>query len=69
MGALEGAAITVLSKGVQFPAGADPFGVDPATAGAFPVGTTLLTAGNCGTTAGPNPFPGNFQCNRRALMA
>jgi len=69
MGALEGAAITVLSKGVQFPAGSDPFGVDPTTPGLFPTGTTLLTAGNCGanTTTAHNPFPGNFQCNPSSI--
>jgi len=68
MGALEGAAITVLSKGLQFPAGADPFGVDPATAGAFPAGTTLLQnrPQDCGSgdgTTNPNLFPSSFQCN------
>jgi hypothetical protein len=69
MGALEGAAITVLSKGVQFPAGTDPFGVAAATAGAFPAGTTLLTRGNCGanTTTAHNPFPSNFQCNPSSI--
>jgi len=39
MGATEGAAITVLSKGLQFPAGSDPFGVNP-TAPACSAGTT-----------------------------
>jgi len=69
MGALEGAAITVLSKGLQFPAGTDPFGVDPATAGAFPAGTTLLNASSCGanTSTAHNPFPGNFQCNPSSI--
>jgi len=57
MGALEGAAITVLSKGVQFPAGSNPFAADT-----YPVGTTLLTAGNC-LVGGVNPYPSNFQCN------
>jgi len=69
MGALEGAAITVLSKGVIFPAGTDPFGTGPATAGAFPTGTLLLTnsaASNGGrgcNNTGANPFPSNFYCN------
>ena len=42
MGALEGAGITVLAKGVVFPAGSDPFGGGGGEA-AFPAGTTLLT--------------------------
>src|SRR6266478_1198466 len=69
MGALEGGAITVLSKGVQFPAGSDPFGVNPTAPGLFPTGTTLLTASNCGanTTTAHNPFPGNFQCNPSSI--
>jgi len=54
MGAYEGAGITVLSKGVNFPS--DPFAAD-----IFPAGTTLLTSANC--TASPNPFPSSFQCN------
>jgi hypothetical protein len=73
MGALEGAGITVLSKGVKFPAGSSPFGADT-----FPVGTTLLTGNlsNTGTltvgdnnalcksgTGGKNLFPSNFVCN------
>jgi hypothetical protein len=60
MGALEGAGITVLSKGVNFPS--NPW----VTAGAtFPTGTTLLTTASCGTntTTAKNPFPSNFQCN------
>jgi hypothetical protein len=65
MGALEGAAITVLGKGVVFPAGSDPFAADT-----FPVGTRLLdgttnSTRGCGanTATAHNPFPGNFQCN------
>ncbi len=54
MGAYEGAGITVLSKGVNFPS-------DPFVADIFPAGTTLLTSANC--TASPNPFPSSFQCN------
>src|SRR6266513_1821200 len=60
MGALEGAAITVLAKGVDFHGG-DPW--DPTLLAGFPTGTTLLTAGTCGTAAGPNPFPSSFWCN------
>jgi len=60
MGAYEGAAITVLSKGVDFHGG-DPYASDT-----FPTGTTLLTASNCGGT-GTNPFPSNFQCNPSSI--
>jgi hypothetical protein len=59
MGALEGAGITVLSKGVSFPAGSNPFAADT-----FPTGTRLLTAQDCTTgTGGTNAYPSNFQCN------
>jgi hypothetical protein len=68
MGALEGAGITVLSKGVRFPS--NPF--DPALFAGFPVGTTLLTnsSQDCGSGSGtgnPNPFPSNFQCNPSSI--
>jgi hypothetical protein len=65
MGALEGAAITVLSKGVLIPANAtDIFGANAATAGSFPAGTRLLTIRDCTSgTGGANPFPSNFSCN------
>ena len=63
MGALEGAAITVLSKGVNFPS--NPFAADT-----FPVGTALLTnsttgPNGCGanTASAVNPFPSSFWCN------
>ena len=46
MGALEGAGVTVLSKGVRFPSGQDPFGNGAAAAGTFPTGSTLLTSPN-----------------------
>jgi hypothetical protein len=69
MGALEGAAITVLSKGVNFPT--DPWA--PA-AGAFPVGTPLLTSTTnantgCGanTANAKNQFPSNFLCNPSSI--
>jgi hypothetical protein len=59
MGALEGAAITVLSKGVKFPSGSNPFGADT-----FPTGTTLLSSADCTTGSGhTNPYPSNFWCN------
>jgi hypothetical protein len=63
MGALEGAAITVLSKGVDFH-GQNPF--DSTLLAGFPAGTTLLTAANCGGT-GANPFPSSFQCNPSSI--
>ena len=64
MGAYEGAGITVLGKGVKFPAGQDPFAADT-----FPTGTALLTSNDCGpNTAGArNPFPGNFLCNPSSI--
>ncbi|HSS24427.1 MAG TPA: hypothetical protein VLL82_08490 [Mycobacterium sp.] len=78
MGALEGAAITVLAKGVLIPANAtDIFGATSATAGAYPAGTVLVTGGGnatrgCGNdqpTSGftPNPFPSNFYCNPSSI--
>jgi hypothetical protein len=67
MGALEGAAITVLSKGVTFPS--NPFASD-----IFPVGTQLLTNGsNPNRGCGPNNanahnrFPSNFWCNPSSI--
>jgi len=64
MGALEGAGITVLSKGVRFPSGSQPFGADT-----FPTGTTLLTANSCGPNGvgSNNPFPSNFWCNPSSI--
>jgi len=51
MGALEGAAITVLSKGVNFPS--DPFAP---VGGTFPTGTLLLTnSTNAGDPNGCGP--------------
>jgi hypothetical protein len=64
MGAYEGAAITVVAKGVRFPRGSQPFGADT-----FPTGTTLLTANSCTTsrTNQTNPFPSNFWCNPSSI--
>jgi len=69
MGAYEGAAITVLGKGVVFPSGTDPYGADT-----FPVGTLLLNGTNnntrgCGanSTNARNPFPSNFLCNPSSI--
>jgi hypothetical protein len=71
MGALEGAAITVLSRGVDFH-GADQWS-DGTEAGGFPPQTTLLTNSNqnCGSGSGnggsANPFPSNFWCNPSSI--
>jgi hypothetical protein len=65
MGALEGAGITVLSKGVDFH-GQSPW-TPTLEGGSFPDGTTLLTSGTCGPSAGPNPFPSSFQCNPSSI--
>jgi hypothetical protein len=64
MGAYEGAAITIVAKGVN-PGPGDYFGVS--NEATFPTGTTNLTAASCGTTAGPNPYPSNFQCNPSSI--
>ncbi len=69
MGALEGAAITVLGKGVNFPS--SPW--DTTLAAGFPTGTTLLTNSNqnCGSGSGTggsaNPFPSSFWCNPSSI--
>ena len=68
MGALEGAAITVLGKGVNFPS--SPW--DTTLAAGFPTGTTLLTTGpqSCGSgdgTTNPNRFPSSFWCNPSSI--
>jgi Bacterial Ig domain len=64
MGALEGAGITVLSKGVQFPAGStNVFGAGAATAGTMPTGTLLLTQTDCASAA----HPSNFLCNPSSI--
>ena len=72
LGAYEGAGITVLSKGVNIPAGAaNVFG--NGSEAEFPTGSTLLTAANCGRgTSGQrgfvaNPYPSNFQCNPSSI--
>ena len=83
MGALEGAGITVLSKGVNFPAGSGGIAGAGAAEGAFATGTTLLTgpvtaAGGYSTgdsnalchsssSNTTNPFPSNFQCNPSSI--
>ena len=69
MGAYEGAGVTVLAKGVKLPPGAtNIFG--SGSESAFPAGTTLLTASDCGgirTNTPANKFPSNFQCNPSAI--
>jgi hypothetical protein len=72
LGAYEGAAITVLGKGVKFPAGTgilDAFGATTGTPGAsFPTNTTLLSSADCGGSASPaNPYPTNFYCNPSSI--
>jgi hypothetical protein len=64
MGAYEGAGITVLSKGVKFPQGSNPFASD-----VFPTGTLLLTSNDCGGTRNTpaNPYPSNFLCNPSSI--
>ena len=72
LGAYEGAAITVLGKGVKFPAGTqvlDAYGATTNTPGAaFPTNTTLLSAADCGGSNSPaNPYPTNFYCNPSSI--
>ncbi len=75
MGALEGAGITVLSKGLLFPPGSDPFQTGPSAVegGTFPTGTSLLTSstgsngGRGCNNSGTNPFPSNFYCNPSSI--
>ena len=65
MGAYEGAAITVVGKGVN-PGPGDYFGV--ANEATYPTGSTNLTAANCATgSGGTNPYSGNFQCNPSSI--
>src|SRR5207302_3761055 len=66
----EGAGITVLAKGMLFPAGSDPFGTGPSAAetGILPTGTRLLSDADCASgTGGANPFPSNFYCNPSSI--
>jgi hypothetical protein len=81
MGALEGAGITVLGKGVDF--NSPPYVSVAGELGGFPTGTTLLTGpvsvNGTATTgdANPlchtsksepaNPFPSNFMCNPSSI--
>ena len=69
MGALEGAGITVLAKGVYFPS--NPF--DSTLLAGFPTGTILFTADNTSTplpnghTPCDGTYPSNFQCNPSSI--
>ena len=73
MGAYEGAAITVVAKGVRYPAGVEVFGAGPDTAAGsniahesqMPVGTNLLTgsAQDCDAGNGGTGYSSNFLCN------
>jgi hypothetical protein len=71
MGALEGAAVTVLGKGVNFTS--SPY--DPTLLMGFPTGTQLLqntmtnpTGATCLDATGlVNPFPSNFSCNPSSI--
>jgi hypothetical protein len=66
MGAYEGAGITVLGRGVAYPAGVEVFGAGTDTAananvaheGEMPLGTRLLTGKGTDCTL----YPSNFQC-------
>jgi hypothetical protein len=64
MGAYEGAAITVVGKGVN-PGPGDYFGV--ANEATYPTGSTNLTAANCTGKGGTNPYSSNFQCNPSSI--
>jgi hypothetical protein len=70
LGAYEGAAITVVAKGVKFPRGTainDAFGAT--TGAAFPDNTVLLTASDCGgsNANSANPYPTNYFCNPSSI--
>jgi len=66
MGAYEGAAITVVGKGVN-PGPGDYFGI--ANEATYPTGSTNLTTANCTTsrTNQTNPYSSNFQCNPSSI--
>jgi len=57
MGAFEGAGITVVSKGLLFPAGAEPYGLSLAEEGSFPANTLLLN-NSTGATPPASPAAG-----------
>ena len=64
MGALEGAGITVLAKGVYYPS--NPF--DPTLLAGFPTGTVLFTDSPSNIkTYCTGTYPSNFQCNPSSI--
>jgi hypothetical protein len=64
MGALEGAAITVVAKGMAF--GSNPW--DPTLEGGFPTDTVLFTAANATTRQYcSGKYPSNFYCNPSSI--
>jgi hypothetical protein len=66
MGAYEGAAITVLSKGVNTHGLPGYYG--SGSEATFPTGSTVLTTADCTTGgSGANPYPSNFQCNPSSI--
>ena len=73
LGAYEGAAITVLGKGVKFPLNTDilaAFGATMATPAAFPDGTVLLSSADCESvtaTTSTTAYPTNFYCNPSSI--
>jgi hypothetical protein len=62
MGALEGAGITVVAKGVYFPSSS----FDPTLTFGFPTGTVLFTSGNTAKYCS-GTYPSNFQCNPSSI--
>jgi hypothetical protein len=62
MGALEGAGITVLAKGVYFPSSS----FDPTLFAGFPTGTVLFTQGNAARYC-DGTYPSNFWCNPSSI--
>jgi hypothetical protein len=74
LGAYEGAAITVIGKGIKFPSGTkilDAFGATTATPAAFPDNSALLSSKDCAvvTVGGKQQtaYPSNFYCNPSSI--
>jgi hypothetical protein len=68
MGAYEGAAITVVGKGVNIPTGQGVAAYGSGAESTYPTGTVLLTAQDCATgTGGSNLYPSNFYCNPSSI--
>jgi hypothetical protein len=64
MGALEGAGITVVAKGVYFPSNSFDPTITPELG--FPAGTVLFTSGNTSKYC-DGTYPSNFQCNPSSI--